>query len=144
MQPNTDKFAKPFIKVRSLQDVMASELREKPEATNAELAETLWPWLLEQDTPTQQEVFAYAISHMRSTVEKKLRPSRKPYNKKATGELAAMLLQQYNAKKMMEFTYELLGSVLVIGPKLQAKMKPGQKVKDVWTERQIISMLRSK
>lgn len=139
----TDKFAKAHIKVRRLQDVMAEELKAEASTTNAELAEILWPWLIKQGEDLQKEVFTYAISHIRKVVEDKLNPRKRKNTKPVTDAQAAKLLQRYNAKQMLNMTYELLSAVADIGPKLQAKMQPGQRVKDVWKESQIVRMLKA-
>ena len=133
-----DPFSKPYIKAGDLQSKMRELLEVDPDASSLDMADQIYDWFMDCDRHRQIEVLSYAISHLRPTVKRKIAP-----DAKANGKAAAhRLLQQAKAKWLMSLTYDQLSTVLEIGPALRAKMKPGQKVGDVWTVTKIVRLMK--
>jgi hypothetical protein len=141
-----DIFDKPYLKSRDLQKRISEELAADPAINSIGIAENLYAWFMELDRPKQVEILSYAISHLRPMIRDKMAGRKRPssaLSKARTKEQAEALVRRHLAKRMMELTYELIDATLSVGPALKAKMQPGQKVKDVWKEAQIIKMLKA-
>lgn len=137
-----DVFTKPYIKSRDLQERIASELTDNPEIGNIAMAETLYDWFMDLEKGKQIEIFSYAISHLRPNVEKKLN-GKGDGKTRAAGERAAKrLILIAKVRWFLSMTYDQIDDTLKIGAQLKERMKPGQRVSDVWTNKQIERLLK--
>lgn len=137
-----DIFEKPYIKSPGFQQRIDEELSRRPNATSAEIAESIFDWFMDVGRGVQTEILSYAVSHMRGNVKRKRDPKTAAERRKRGEAEAQRLIRLDRAKWLLNLTYDRLSLVVDLGPTLQAKMQPGQKVSDVWSLQKVMRLMK--